>query len=149
MRENLRLLRFFFVLLGIFTIGRWAMGLSGVPYQDGHQVFSIVTLTAIASVHHAAFARRYYGYRLGAALGLVATLAVSAQLVILLSTFLSYLFGVESYFNHPRALNVAEAIPMAQAMTARGFGLVVNTVINVVVGALGYLMGALLPTSSR
>ena len=57
MAANMRLLRFYFVLLGVFAVGRWALSLAHVEYAKAHQVFSIVTLALIASAHHAAFAR--------------------------------------------------------------------------------------------
>jgi len=145
MSENLRFLRFYFILLAIFTVGRWALGFAGVPYANAHQVFSIVILTVVASAHHAAFARRFKGYSLVRAIGLTATLAVVSQLVILVSTALSYMLGIDTYFTAPRALNVETAIPFGQAMVARVGGLVVNTIINVIVGALGWAMGAALP----
>ena len=44
MAENLKLLRFYFVLLAIFTIGRWALSLGGAEYDKTHQIFSLVIL---------------------------------------------------------------------------------------------------------
>jgi hypothetical protein len=143
--EYLRFLRFYFVLLAIFTVGRFALGFSGEPYANAHQVFSIVILTVVASLHHAAFARRFKGYGLKRAIGLTATLAVVSQLVILVSTALSYLLGIETYFNAPQALNVPAPIPFGQAMLARAGGLVVNTAVNAILGALGWALGAALP----
>ena len=51
MAENLKLLRFYFVLLAIFTIGRWALSLAGADYAATHQVFSLVILTNHANMH--------------------------------------------------------------------------------------------------
>ena len=49
MAENVRLIRFYFWLLGLFTLGRWALGFAGVDYAKAHQVFSIVTLSAMGA----------------------------------------------------------------------------------------------------
>jgi hypothetical protein len=145
MSENLRVLRFYFLLLAIFTVGRWSMGFAGVPYEKGHHVFSIVILTLIAAAHHGAFARRFLGYRFWAAVGLAVTLAFTSQVVIWLSTLISYLAGLHTYFNYPTALNVTEAIPLGQAMVARTITLVANCVTGGIAGALGFALGAALP----
>ena len=148
MNQNLRFLRLFFVLLAIFTVGRWAMSLAQVPYEKGHHVFSIVTLTFLSSAYYAAFARRWRGYGVLAAMGLAFTLAVVSQLAILISTAASDMFGLHTYFNHPTALNLNEAVSSGRALAIRGTGLVVNSVVNAVVGALGWLLGGVLPESS-
>lgn len=146
MGENFRLLRVFLWLLGLFTIGRWALGFAGVEYAKAHQVFSIVTLSLIASAHHAAFARAFQGYGLKRAIGLGVMIGLTAQVVIFASTALSYGLGIETFFNAPRALNSETAIGFGAAMAARAFGLVVNTILNAIAAAIGYAMGGSLPS---
>ncbi|MGE0455310.1 MAG: hypothetical protein AB7O37_15600 [Vicinamibacteria bacterium] len=148
MAEILKFMRFFFVLLAIFTIGRWGMSLGGVPYEKGTHVFSLVTLTLIAVAHHAAFARGLLGWRIGKALQLGATMAFTTQLVILLSTVVSY-FGLPSYFNAPLALNQEAAVPLTAAVVIRLQGLVINTILGTIAAALGYLMGGALPKREK
>jgi len=148
MSEQVRFLRAFFWLLGIFTVGRWALGLAGARYEATHQVFSIVILAVLASVHHAAFARAFLGYRLKQAVMLGVWIGLSSQLVILVSTAASYLLGLDTFFNTPRALNAAEPVAFGAAMAARAGGLVVNTIINAVAAAIGYALGAALPRAS-
>src|SRR6185436_1695587 len=63
-RENLRVARFYFLLLGLFTVGRWVQSLGQVEYAKGHHVFSIVTLTFLSSAYFAAFCRKWRGYSL-------------------------------------------------------------------------------------
>ena len=150
MSETLRLARLFFLLLAIVTVGRWTMSLKHVPYEKGTFIFSIVTLTLFSSVYYAAFARRWRAYGIGKAMVLTMTLAFCAQLVILLSTLVSYLAGLNTYFNYPTALigpqaDVSQAVPMGQALVARFAGLFINTLLNAVAGALGWAMGGLLP----
>jgi hypothetical protein len=146
MAENLRLARLFFVLLAIFTIGRWTLGVKGVPYDRGNPVFSLLTLTILSCIYYAAFARRWRGYRVMQAVVLAWTLMATAQVVILLATAASYLMGLDTYFNHPIALNVPGKIGLGEAMMRRAIGVFINTLLNgSIAGALGWAMGGLLP----
>jgi hypothetical protein len=146
-----RLARPYFVLLAIVTVGRWLMGTAfGVPYDKGTNVLSIVTLTLMASIFSAVFARRWLGWRLSQAATFAMFMAVVSQLVIWASTIASYGLGIESYFNNPMALNrQTEAIAFGGAMGFRALGLVVNTILNGIAGALGWAVGALLPPTPQ
>ncbi len=145
MRENLRVARFYFVLLAIFTAGRWAQSLGEVEYAKGHHVFSIVILTLLASAYFAAFCRRWRGYGLLQAVMLGMTLGLAAQVVIFLSTAISYALGLHTFFNHPTALNVTTDLPMNEALVRRAAGLVAGPVSNGVAAFIGWFLGALLP----
>ena len=85
-RENLKVARFYFVLLALFTVGRWAQSLGHVGYAKGHHVFSIVTLTFLSSAFFAAFCRKWRGYTLLQAVMLGMMLGLLAQVVIFAST---------------------------------------------------------------
>jgi hypothetical protein len=150
-QEYARLGRPYFVLLAIVTVGRWLMGTAfAVPYQKGTNVLSIVTLTLFASIFSAAFARRWLDWRLPQAAGFAMFLALVSQVVILLSTAASYGLGISSYFNEPMALNrQADAIGFGAAMGFRVGGLVVNTILNGITGALGWALGGRLPVRQR
>jgi hypothetical protein len=150
-QEYVRLARPYFVLLAIFTIGRWLMGTAfGVPYEKGTGVLSIVTLTLFASLFSAAYTRRWLRYRLAQAAGLAMFMALVSQVVVLLSTAATYLLGISSYFNEPMALNrQTDAIGFGAAMGFRAGGLVVNTILNGIIGALGWALGGLLPARER
>lgn len=145
MSEHLKLLRFYFWILAVFTIGRWGLSLGGVDYAKAHQVFSLVTLSLIASAHHAAFARAFAGYNLKRAAVLGALVGLSTQIVIFVSTALSYVLGLTTFFNAPAALNSPVALGFGAALGARAGGLVVNTILNVIAALIGYAMGAALP----
>jgi len=80
---------------------------------------------------------------LGALLGAV------SQVVIFVSTALSYGTGLDTFFNHPRALNVEQPIPFGEAMVARTITFVANVVTNVVTGALGYAIAAVGPKAGE
>jgi hypothetical protein len=149
MQEYARVARPFFVLLAIVTVGRWLQGtVFHVPYERGTGVFSIVTLTLMAALFSALYTRRWLGWRITRAAGFGMFLAVVAQVVILLSTAASYLLGVASYFNYPLALNRPDAVGFATAMGIRLGGLVVNTILTGIAGALGWALGALLPAAA-
>jgi hypothetical protein len=143
--EYLRLARPYFVVLAIFAVGRWAMGVRGVRYEDGHQVFSIVIMTALSCFYYAAFTRRWRGYKLFPAVGLAMVLGLTSQMVIFAATGLSYALGMDTYFTHPTALNVQEPLPAAAAMMRRAAGLVGNTITSGIIGGLGWALGGLLP----
>lgn len=148
MAEYLRLARFYLLLLAIVTIGRWTLGFQHVPYEKATDKLSIVILTLFASIFYGAFGRRWLNFRIGQALAMAMLLGFMSQVVILLSTVASYTLGIDSYFAHPLALNqkTAEAtVSFGQAMGIRAFGLVVNTLMNGIAGAVGWAMGALLP----
>jgi hypothetical protein len=145
MRENLRLARLYFVLLGIVTLGRWLQGAFGVSYEKGHHVFSIVILTAFSTIYYGAFVRRWRGYRLSQAVGIGFTLGLTSQVVILLATVVSYALGLHTFFNNPRALNVTEPIAFGPALVIRLGGLVGNSIFASIAGGLGWVLGGTLP----
>lgn len=150
MQEFARVARPFYVMLAIVTAGRWLMGTAfPVPYERGTAVFSIVTLTIMASLFSAVYTRRWLGWRIARAVGFGMFVALIAQVVILLSTAGSYLLDVPSYFTNPVALNRSEAVGFGTAMAIRLGGLVVNTLLNGISGALGWALGGLLPVGDR
>ncbi|MET0553592.1 MAG: hypothetical protein ABW221_11180 [Vicinamibacteria bacterium] len=150
MAQHLRILRIYFLLLAIFTVGRLAM--FKVPYEKGHQVFSLVTLTALSAIYFGAFARRWLGYRVSQAALLGALIGLSAQIVIFTVTLASYGLGFDNYFTNPRALLGVNAPPdpiaFGRAMGMRAGGLFANTVTATIVSCLGWAMGGLLPASA-
>jgi len=133
------------VLLAIFTAARFAQGAMGVEYAKAHHMFSIFILTVLASVFHAAFCRRWRGFRLLQAMGLGAMFGFIAQVVIFLATVMSYALGVDTFFNHPTALNQASSVPFARAIGIRAPALVVFPIVNAIAAAIGWTLGGLLP----
>ena len=145
MTENLRVARFYFLLLALFTVGRWAQSLMHVEYSRGHHVFSIVILTLLSSLYFAAFCRRWRGYSLFQAVMLGMTLGLVSQVVIVLSTVVSYSLGMHTFFNHPAALNAPGELPLSEALVRRLEGLVAGPISNGIVALIGWLLGAALP----
>lgn len=145
MREDLRLARPFFVLLGCTAVGRLAQGALGVPYEKGHHVFSIVILTAFSCLYYGAFLRRWRGHRVLQAMRMGLVIGVSSQLVILVLTLGSYALQVPTYFTHPTALNATAALPLSDALVVRLGGLVANSISASITAAFGWAIGGLLP----
>ena len=144
-RGKLALMRPFHCLLAFFALARWLQGSFGVPYERGHFVFSIVTLTVVSCVYYGAFARRWRGYSLMECLVLGVALGLSAQIVIFAATLLSYGLGLHTYFNHPIALNAPGELPLAEAIGVRLGGLLGNSIFAGLLGVLGWALGGLLP----
>ena len=126
--DYLRVGRLYLMLLAVFTLARVVQSATGVPYDKAHHVFSIVTLTFMAAAFYAAFCRRWRGYTGLQAMGLGLFFGVVAQVVIFAATVLSYALGAETFFNHPRALNVPAAIPLNDALLVRARGLVIGPI---------------------
>jgi hypothetical protein len=145
MAENIRLARLYLVLLAIFAVARFAQGAMGVEYAKAHHVFSVFILTVMASVFYAAFGRRWRGFRLMQAVTLGATFGLVAQVVIFLATVMSYALGIETFFNHPTALNQESAVPLGRAVAIRAPALVIFPILNAIAAAIGWALGALLP----
>jgi hypothetical protein len=146
MANYLRLSRLYLLLLAIVTLGRWYLGnVAHVPYEVGTDKMSIVILTLFSSIFYGAFCRRWQGFGVLQALTLAALLGFMSQIVVLLSTVLSYGLGVDSYFTNPRALQADGPLSLGAALVVRARGLLGNTVGNAIAGMIGWLMGGLLP----
>ena len=145
MAEMLRVARLYFVLLVVVASGRWLLGTFDVPYEKGHHIFSIVILTVYSCVFYGAFSRRWHDYRLIQAVLLGVMIGLASQVTILILTMASYALGLETYFNHPTALNAPEPLPFGQALGVRVGGLVGNSIGAGIVAALGWALGGLLP----
>lgn len=141
MNKHFRLMGFYFWILGLFTIGRWALSFTGMSYAQATPIFSLVPLALIASAHHAAFARAFQGYGVRDAVVLGAWIGFVTQIVVFGSTAISYGLGLSTLWNAPTALNTTEAVPAGAAMVARTVGLVVNTILNIIAALIGYAMG--------
>jgi hypothetical protein len=122
-------------------------------------VFSIVTLTLLSCVYYGVFVRRWRGYRLMQAIVLAFLLGVTSQLVILLLTVLSYALSLDTYFNSPVALNVRpllesdlvrqgsleQPVAFRDALVNRLGGVVGNSILSGIAGAIGWTIGGVLP----
>ena len=151
-QEYTRLARPYFVLLAIVTLGRWLMGTAfHVPYEKGTNVLSIVTLTMFASIFSAAFTRRWLGYRLMQAAGFAMFMALrlpargAALDGGLLRPRRSRAISTTRWRSTDSSSRSGSPPPSGSAAG----GLVVNTILNGIAGALGWALGALLPVRDR
>ena len=135
---NMQLIRFYLALLALFTIGRWGLSLGGAEYGKTHHVFSIVILTFLSSLFYGWVVRGFAGGGIKRAFVVGLLLGAVSQVVVFSSTAISYLAGMDTFFNYPTALNVEEAIPFGKAMGARAVTALINTVFNGILAALGY-----------
>jgi hypothetical protein len=145
MSENLKLARLYFLLLALSTVGRITLGVRKVPYASGHYLFSLVMLTIFGCIFYGAFCRRWRGLNLLEVAVLAGTLGLATQIVIFTATVGSYALGVETYFNNPTPLGSTLPVPFAVAVLRRLGGLMANTILASIWGALGWCMGPLLP----
>jgi hypothetical protein len=149
MNEYLRLARLYMIVLAIFTVGRLATGFRGVPYEKGHAIFSLVTMTFLSCAFYGAFCRKWLDFSVTRAMGLGLTIGLLGQIVILTVTVLSYALHLDTYFVNPRALNATEALSFGAALGSRVGGLVVNGVMSAIAAAIGWVMGATLPPRNK
>jgi hypothetical protein len=153
MNQYLRLARLYMIVLAIFTVGRLVTGFRGVPYERGHAIFSLVTMSFLSCAFYGAFCRKWLGFSVTRAMGLGLTIGLIGQIVILSMTVLSYGLHIDTYFVNPRALDPrvdpSVPIPFGMALLARVGGLVVNSVMNAIAAAIGWVMGATLPEPGK
>lgn len=143
--QVLRFVRLPWLLVTIYALARFMVGLSDVPYAPrGNAMFSVVGATIISCFFFGALSQRASFNWVGTAL-VGASIGVFAQLLILVLTFISIAGNLEnSYFIHWDALNVPEGtvVPMGQALGARAVGLIINSIIATVVALVGRVIGS-------
>ena len=148
-KSVLRFVRLPHLFLLIWTVGRFTLGLAGLPYAPrGNAVFSILALTIISCLYFGALSRNVGGYdwkgtvRVGVAIGFL------AQLLIFVSTMVSYAGGLNTYFLHWDALNIPEGSELSfpQILGVRLQGLFFGGVMMpALIAMLGRAMAGLAP----
>lgn len=145
----LRFVRLPLVLLVIWTIARFSVGLAGTPYAPrGNAMFSIVGLTVICSLIYGAMSNRIGNFNWVGTILIGVVIGLFAQILIFTATLVSYLANVNTYFTHWDALNIPEGttLPMAKAMMARAGGLVAGPIMGTIMTLIGRaLFGKLAP----
>jgi hypothetical protein len=144
----LRFVRLPILLLVIYTVARFSLGVAGMPYAPrGNAMFSVLGLAIISGFYFGALSRRVGGFGWGGTALVGYSIGLAAQVLIFLATWISFAAGLETYFRHWDALNVPEGtvVPMAEAMVKRAVGLVVGPVLPLIAALLGRLASALAP----
>lgn len=136
------------LLLVIYTVARFSLGVAGVPYAPrGNAMFSVLGLAIISGFYFGALSRRVGGFGWGGTALVGYAIGLTAQILIFLATLLSFVAGLHTYFRHWDALNVPEGtdVPMATAMIARTVGLVAGPILPLIATLLGRLASGLAP----
>src|SRR5918998_3501012 len=121
----LRFVRLPLVLIVIWTIARFSVGLAGTPYAPrGNAMFSIVGLTIISALIYGAMSKRVGGFSWVGTILIGVVLGLFSQILIFTATLVSYVANLNTYFIHWDALNIPEGtiVPMKQALMARAGG---------------------------
>lgn len=148
MSEYLRFARLAILLLILFLIGRLVVGAMGVPYERGTGIFSVVTLSWILCFVFGAFSRPLWGYGWKQAVLLGLVIILCAQVLIAAAMVVSYLAGVQTYFNNPTALNSDVPMGLGQALLTRVVGWIINSIAGSIWASLGWWGGKLLPKAA-
>lgn len=146
--QVIRFVRLPLFLLLLFTIGRFSLGLGGVPYAPrGNAMFSIVVLSLVSSFYFGALSGKVGGFKWVGTILVGIVIGFWSQLLVFSATLVSYLGDFATYFRHWDALNVPEGtlVPMGQAMGARAGGLLVGPILTTLAAALGRVFGFLAP----
>ena len=144
----LRFVRLPILLLVIYTVARFSLGIAGMPYAPrGNAMFSVLGLAIISGFYFGALSRKVGGFSWGGTALVGYSIGLVAQILIFLATATSFAAGLETYFRHWDALNVPEGtvVPMAAAMQARVLGLVVGPILPMVAALIGRTASALAP----
>ncbi|MCA1629919.1 MAG: hypothetical protein LC785_18315 [Acidobacteria bacterium] len=136
----LRFVRMPLALLLIWAALRFFIGLRGVPYAPrGNAMFSVVGLTVISCLYFGAMSRRVGNFSWVGTILVGAVIGLWAQILIFTATVVSIAANLNTYFVHWDALNIPEGThaTMAQALTARGGGLLFGTILGSIVALIG------------
>jgi len=147
----IRFVRLPLVLLVVWTIARFSLGLAGMPYAPrGNAMFSVLGLTIISCLYYGALSKRVGAFDWKGTLLVGITIGLFGQILIFLATLISYLGGLQTYFVHWDALNAPEGtvVPMARGMMTRLGGLVFGTILLPVISVfVGRALSRLAPAT--
>jgi len=145
----LRLVRLPLLLLLIWAVARFSLGLAGFPYAPrGNAMFSIVGLTFISCIYWGALSGRIAGLDWRGTVLVGIAIGLSGQVLIFLATLVSLIGGLNTYFVHWDALNIPEGSPVefGHTMISRALGLAFGGVLVPTIMALvGRALGGLIP----
>ena len=141
----LRFVRLPMLLVAIYAFGRFMLGAQNVPYAPrGNAIFSVLGCAVISCFYFGALSKKVGGFGWGGTALVGYSIGLFAQIVILIATWLSFAAGIEtSYFRHWDSLNQppGTVMPMAQAMSARAFNLLVGPILPVIAALVGRVIG--------
>jgi len=151
MKEKLEFVRLPILLFLIFFVGRLTLGavlgVNKTSYDLANRLFSMVILQTHIALLWGAVGRRYRNYGIGGSVAAVVLAVAISQALIFIGTAGSYLAGAQTFFNFPEALNQQASVPFGAAIGARIGTFIANCVIGGVLGAIGWVLGGLLPAN--
>ncbi|HZH89678.1 MAG TPA: hypothetical protein VEX70_03550 [Pyrinomonadaceae bacterium] len=136
----LRFVRLPLVLLLIWTIARFSLGLMGTPYAPrGNAMFSVVVMTVITALIYGALSHRVGNFNWVGTILCGVVIGLFSQILIFTATLISYVANVDTYFTHWDALNIPEGttIPMGKALATRAGGLIAGPIMGTVMALIG------------
>ena len=136
----LRFVRLPLVLLVIWTIARFSVGLAGTPYAPrGNAMFSIVGLTIICALIYGAMSHRVGNFTWVGTILIGVVIGLFSQILIFTATLISYAADLDTYFRHWDALNIPEGttMPMGKALATRAGGLIAGPVMGTIMALIG------------
>ncbi len=146
----IRFVRLPMVLLVVWAVVRFILGLAGVPYAPrGNAMFSVLGMTIISCLYYGAISKRIGGFDWKGTLLIGITIGFFAQVLIMLATLISCLGGLKTYFVHWDALNIPEGtvIPLGAAMLTRLRGMLFGTFMTPVIFVfIGRALSGLAPS---
>ena len=152
MRDKLAFVRLPMLLVVIMFLGRVllgaALGANKSTYDLANRLFSMVIFQVQVGLLWGAVGRRYRGYGIGGSVVAVMLVTILSQALIFAGTALSYMAHVDTLFTFPEALNSAMTVPFSEALARRTATFIGNVVLSAVVGAIGWMLGSLLPNKS-
>jgi len=136
----LRFVRLPLVLLVIWTIARFSVGLAGTPYAPrGNAMFSIVGLTIICALIYGAMSNRVGNFTWVGTILIGVVIGLFSQILIFTATLISYAADLDTYFRHWDALNIPEGttMPMGKALATRAGGLIAGPIMGTIMALIG------------
>ncbi len=146
--QVLRFVRLPLLLILLYAIGRFTLGVMDVPYAPrGNAIFSVLGLAIISSFYFGALSGRVGGFGWLGALLIGFVIGEYAQILIFLATLISYVAHLNTYYIHWDSLNAPPntVVPMAQALTSRAVGLAVGSLLPIIAALIGRALAALAP----
>jgi hypothetical protein len=143
-----RFIRLPMLLIVIWAIGRFSMGVFGVPYTPrSNATFSLVVLTLITSIYYGALSKSVGNFNwLGTAM-VGGAIGLFAQIFVFTATMVSLAGGLDTYFVNWDAINAPEGtvVTWSNALPSRASGLVINTLLAAAEACIGRLLAGLAP----
>lgn len=143
-----RFVRLPILLLVIFTVARFSLGVTGVLYAPrGNAMFSIVGHMLVSSFSFGALSVQVGKFSWSGTILVGIVVCFTAETLALFATLISYLGNVNTYFNHWDPLNVLPGtnVPFGNTMTARKRGLIAGPVLGIISASLRRALYRLVP----